>query len=174
MNELNIDRGKNLLLSIISHSIFFMNCGGGDSTIVDIILGLGRVKKSLAASRGSSHAFSHNAGNSPHHRHRCVHYSWFLAIFDCVICWVTPFFDCMRITSRILNRIRLWHVFWRSLNFDNCLFQWCNRFPWKVTRKFWIFLFTLIELCNGMENLYEIFNKCETFRLSQSDFVIVK
>lgn len=50
VNELNIDNGKNLLLSIMSHSIFLINWGGGDSTIVDIIWGRWISKKLWLAS----------------------------------------------------------------------------------------------------------------------------
>lgn len=36
-NELSMDRGKNFVLSIMSHSMVFMNCGGGFSTVIDMI-----------------------------------------------------------------------------------------------------------------------------------------
>lgn len=39
-NELSIERGKNLALSIMSHSIVVMYCGGGVSTIDDIAVQL--------------------------------------------------------------------------------------------------------------------------------------
>lgn len=39
VKELNMDNGKNLVLSIISHSMFLIICGGGVSTTVDMFSG---------------------------------------------------------------------------------------------------------------------------------------
>lgn len=130
-----MDNGTNLDLSIMSHSMVLMKCGGGDSTIIDILMDLephvtSKRPLSVQARQSTKACYSHSPKCVPH-----------------IIGSICIFVNRERILFRVSqSRFRLWSWLYSSfqndtLNFDNLTLtdvsEHLTKFKLIIIPEFW-------------------------------------